>query len=101
MATAANTSATPSQPSSPSILFNILTRCSVVALLTGVIRASATAAPSAPPPFAVHRLGGQEQPEGDETQVIHDVFGVDDAAREIVEVIDDRQVVEHRPHRRS
>ena len=49
-----------------------------------------------PPPFAVHRLGRQEQPERDETQVVDEVLGVDDAAREVVEVLGDRQVVQHR-----
>ena len=46
----------------------------------------------APPPFAVHRLGGQEQPERDEAQVVDQVLRVDDALREVVEVIGDRQV---------
>src|SRR5690606_41910868 len=73
IATAARTSATPSQPMSPRIRFSM----------------------SAPPPLAVHRLRGEEQAESHETQVIDDVPGVDDALGEVVEVLGDRQVRQH------
>src|SRR5689334_6618791 len=74
MATAANTSATPSHPSNPRIRFNI---CSSL--------------PLPAPTFRIDGLGGQEQPERDEAQVIHDVLGVDDALREVVEVLGNRE----------
>src|SRR3954467_10238207 len=67
MATAANTSATPSHPSRPRTRFNIC--------------------PLSTPPLAVDRLGRQEEPKGNETEVIHDVLGIDDAAREVVEML--------------
>ena len=47
----------------------------------------------APPPFAVHRLQREEQPEGDETQVEDDVLRVDDALAEVIEVLGDRQIL--------
>src|SRR3990170_8224061 len=71
-ATAANTSATPSHPSSPRTRFII--------------------SPLPAPAFAVHGLRGQEQAKGDEAQVIDDVLRVDDAPREVVEVLRDRQI---------
>src|ERR687894_532172 len=46
------------------------------------------------PAFAVHRPHGQEQAEADEAQVVNEVLGVEHAAREVVQVLDDRQVVE-------
>src|SRR5512138_1016826 len=48
---------------------------------------------SAPPPFAVDRLRGQEQSKRDEAQVIDDVRRVEDAFAEVVEVIEDRNVL--------
>ena len=59
IATAAKTSTTPSQPRSP--------------------RTALQHRPLTAPPFAVDRLGRQEQSERDEAQVIHHVLRVDDA----------------------
>src|SRR5882672_1212127 len=88
MATAAKTSAVPSQPMRLRIR------------LTMVSYASRRGALCAPP-LAIDRLGGQEEPERDEAHVIDDVRRVDDAFAEIVEVVDDRQIVhelvDHRP----
>src|SRR5687768_17617216 len=75
MATAASTSATPSQPRSPRALFNIR-----------VYGKKLTA-----PAFRIDRLGRQKQSERDETQVVHDVLRVDDAACEVVQVLGDRE----------
>ena len=45
------------------------------------------------PPFALDRHRGQKQPERDEAQVVDEMRCVDDALREVVEVVDNRQVV--------
>src|SRR2546425_5868853 len=44
------------------------------------------------PAFAVDRLRGQKQSKRDEAQVIDDVRRVDDALREVLQVVDDREV---------
>ncbi len=48
------------------------------------------------PAFGVHRLGGQEQAERDEAQVIDEMLRVDDALGEVVEVLGDRQKADDR-----
>ena len=42
----------------------------------------------------------RNKPERDEAQVVDQVLGVDDALREIVEVLGDRQMLQHRLRRR-
>src|SRR3954470_14499981 len=81
IATAAKTNATPSHPRRPRTRFTIV--------------------PLSTPPFAVDRLGRQEQSKKNEAEVIDDVFRVDDAFREIVEVLGDREVIEHLAGRRA
>src|SRR5512135_2196882 len=72
-ATAANSTAVPLQPMSPTIRFSIVL---------------------SPPPLAVHRLDGEEQAERDETEVVDQMFGVDHALGEVVEVRRNRQVAQ-------
>src|SRR6476620_1854244 len=74
IASAAPTSATPSQPTSPRTLLSII------------------ALPA--PAFHVDGLGGQEQTECDETEVIDDVVTVHDAPGEIAEVLGDRKTLD-------
>ena len=57
-------------------------------------------ADSPAPAFAVDRLCGQEQPERDEAQVIHEMAQGDDALGEVIEVIGNRQRRQHLLHRR-
>src|SRR3954447_21296392 len=82
MPAAASNAATPSQKTIPTIRFTI-----VVPALSCVPRAALSA-----PSFALDRLRGQKQAERDEAEVINQVRGVDDTLREVVEVIDDRQI---------
>src|SRR5665213_2012969 len=56
---------------------------------------------STAPPFAVDRLGRQEQTKRNEAQVVDHVRGVDHALPEVVEVVDDRQIRRELVHRRT
>src|SRR4249919_3714867 len=69
MASAEKTKTTPSQPRSPRMRFTISTA----------------------PAFGIDRLGGHEQAEGNEAQVVREMLRVDDALGEVVEVIRDRE----------
>src|SRR5580693_5933564 len=80
MPAAASSAATPIQKTMPTIRFTI------VVLSLSMFRSLSA------PPFALDRLRGEKQSEGDEADVVDQVRRIDDAFREVVEVIDDRQV---------
>src|SRR5581483_11501568 len=80
IATAATTSSVPIQPTMLRMFFTIALSL---------------------PPLGVDRSSGQEQAERDDTQVIDQVFRIEDPLREVVEVIRDREVIENRLRRRS
>src|SRR5215831_17062623 len=84
MPTATNTSPVPIQPIQLSIRFSMSNLKWLAA-----------------PAFAVDRLRSKKQAERDEAQVIDDVRRVDDALREVVEVLDDRQIRRDLLDRRS
>src|SRR5215470_17239989 len=79
-ATAATTSAVPSQPT----MFRMF-----------LIMATGASLPLTLPPLGVHRTRGQEKPERHHAEVVNEVLGVENASREVVEVIGNRQVIEH------
>src|SRR6266446_5162426 len=48
-----------------------------------------------PPPLRFERPEGEEQRQHDAGQVVDEILGVDQPAREAVEVIDEREILEH------
>src|SRR3990167_11165760 len=111
MATAANTSTTPSQPSKPRSRFNMVNvshancelwvvnsrrrshkssrRTTSACCRQLAIRNSQLDIHSPAPPLRINRLRGEEEAERDEAEVIDDVLRVHDAAREVLEVLRD------------